>query len=726
MLFFLICISTISNQSVFAQNNSSVSETEISFSKADDNVKPGGVPNNIEVETEIHYDGVNTSGVGAANSNFIIAARYTTVQTGGHIGEYIKKVRVYISSPTVGNIATVRIYSAGTSTAPGAEIYNQSFPTTSAAWHEVLLNTPVLVPNADIWVGVQATAGPAGSQYWGGTDAGPNNVDGQWIYFGGAWARLVDLGATLTFNWNIRAVVDNLLGPGQATNPTPTNGATGVSLTGVNLSWTNPVGATSNRVLFGTNQSALTAIHSGSLVSSVSAPALSYYTIYYWQVNEIAGGDTTYGPVWAFLTIPNPAGITLPYNQSFSGSIIPEHWTQTVSGAITTNRWAMSASNEAGGEPNEIFASWVEATGVSRLIVGPINTAGMTSLGLSFRQLFDDYAVGVTYKIQSSLDGTTWTDEAFNFASGSGDAGPELVYTNIANNVGGTTYIAWVLDGDHYQFDFWILDDVSIYQLLTNDVGTISVDIEPTLPTGSFAPQATVQNFGSNTNTFNVQMTITGGYSSTKTVTSLAPNTSQVVTFDNWNATGGSYTVNVCTQLGTDLNSSNNCLPKNISVIEGWTHNSVYPTTTYLGSGVGANGFLYSIGGNTTSLLGTECYKYNVATNTWTPIAPLPQGRRVLAAANIGNFIYAVGGSDTGSVYRASVYRYDITGDSWSLVDSLPSAVAWGKAVGYNNRIYFAGGVNSTGTILSSVYVYDVSANTWSPATSMPGEKFGG
>ncbi|MDZ7624297.1 MAG: CARDB domain-containing protein [Ignavibacteriaceae bacterium] len=79
------------------------------------------------------------------------------------------------------------------------------------------------------------------------------------------------------------------------------------------------------------------------------------------------------------------------------------------------------------------------------------------------------------------------------------------------------------------------------------------------------APQATVKNFGANTNTFNVQMTI-GGYTSTKTVTSLAPGATQQVTFDNWNATLGTYNVNVCTQLGTDQNTANDCLSKVVNV----------------------------------------------------------------------------------------------------------------------------------------------------------------
>jgi hypothetical protein len=158
-----------------------------------------------------------------------------------------------------------------------------------------------------------------------------------------------------------------------------------------------------------------------------------------------------------------------------------------------------------------------------------------------------------------------------------------------------------------------------------------------------------------------------------------------------------------------------------------WTSGNVYPTTTYMGSGVVANGYLFSMGGNTTSTLGTECYKYNIATDTWTPIASLPVKRIVFATAAFGNYVYAIGGSD-GTIYSTTTYRYDITLDSWSTVAPLPDSIAWGKAVGYNNKIYLAGGVDRpiTGTVLSTVYVYDIASNTWSTATSMPGPKFGG
>ncbi|MDZ7624298.1 MAG: hypothetical protein U5J96_07635 [Ignavibacteriaceae bacterium] len=88
-------------------------------------------------------------------------------------------------------------------------------------------------------------------------------------------------------------------------------------------------------------------------------------------------------------------------------------------------------------------ATWFSFTGQTRLIVGPIDTTGLTSLALEFKHLFDDYGVGITAKIQSSADATTWTDEAFSFPSGGGNVSG-TVNTTIAKDVGTTTYIAWV------------------------------------------------------------------------------------------------------------------------------------------------------------------------------------------------------------------------------------------------------------------------------------------
>ncbi len=87
--------------------------------------------------------------------------------------------------------------------------------------------------------------------------------------------------------------------PGRASNPSPANGATGVSTTAT-LSWTAGVDANSHDVYFGTtnppsfkqNQTATT-YNPGTLASS---------TTYYWRIDEKNSFGTTTGVVWSFTT----------------------------------------------------------------------------------------------------------------------------------------------------------------------------------------------------------------------------------------------------------------------------------------------------------------------------------------------------------------------------------------------------------------------------------------
>jgi len=91
--------------------------------------------------------------------------------------------------------------------------------------------------------------------------------------------------------------------PGAPSNPTPSNGATGISLTPT-LTWTS-TNATSYNVYFGTtNNPPLIA----SNVSSPSYPQsnLVYGTIYYWKIEAKNSCGNLSGPVWSFTTIPPP------------------------------------------------------------------------------------------------------------------------------------------------------------------------------------------------------------------------------------------------------------------------------------------------------------------------------------------------------------------------------------------------------------------------------------
>src|SRR5690554_1837494 len=101
-------------------------------------------------------------------------------------------------------------------------------------------------------------------------------------------------------------------GPGFATDPNPANGATGVEIN-ADLSWTNPAGATSIEVFFGTDPGSLTSVYSGVPVTTFDPGTLQYGTQYYWRVDETDTSGTTTGFTWNFTTrLAGPGPATNP------------------------------------------------------------------------------------------------------------------------------------------------------------------------------------------------------------------------------------------------------------------------------------------------------------------------------------------------------------------------------------------------------------------------------
>ena len=189
----------------------------------------------------------------------------------------------------------------------------------------------------------------------------------------------------------------------------------------------------------------------------------------------------------------------------------------------------------------------------------------------------------------------------------------------------------------------------------------------------------------------------------------------------------------VTTNLTGDQDPSNDSKTSSLYVWDesgDWSAGADFPITGgyYLGSAVTYNGSLYTFGGNPDYV--TDCYKYDVSGDSWTPIAPLQTGRAVHTAAVVGDFAYVIGGADA-TANLPTVEKYDFAGNSWSYVASLPQdSIAWGKAVGYTGGpdplIYLVGGINDAGDALSTVYVYNVTTDTWTTATSVPATVFGG
>jgi hypothetical protein len=170
-------------------------------------------------------------------------------------------------------------------------------------------------------------------------------------------------------------------------------------------------------------------------------------------------------------------------SEEFLGTVPPTGWTQTG----PTNQWSSSATSSAGGTAPEARFAFVSNTNVWRLYTSAIDTTGYTVLELSWANYYNDWGVGVTVKVQTSTDHSTWHDTGWQVVSGSGDVGPGPEAIEISNaDVGSSTfYVSFTVDGNAYQLDYWYIDnvllryapivtEVEVYNQTRSTVGTLN------------------------------------------------------------------------------------------------------------------------------------------------------------------------------------------------------------------------------------------------------------
>jgi len=244
------------------------------------------------------------------------------------------------------------------------------------------------------------------------------------------------------------------------TAPTAQN-ITALTSTTANFAWTESGSATLWDVEVGTQgylPGTGTATASGTDITSTTwqATGLSPNTAYDFYVRSDCGFNYSswVGPI-TFTTPCTPT--TLPVIENVDLSTFPNCWTQTAA-----NIWDIRNSNNAGGTPYEFRALFNAFNGISRLISPPINTTGLSSINLKFLTTLTPNISGATLKIQSSADGINWTDEGWSKTSTQSVFGGTEVNIDITNNLGATTFIAWVIDGDHMAYNNWRIDNISV------------------------------------------------------------------------------------------------------------------------------------------------------------------------------------------------------------------------------------------------------------------------
>lgn len=149
------------------------------------------------------------------------------------------------------------------------------------------------------------------------------------------------------------------------------------------------------------------------------------------------------------------------------------------------------------------------------------------------------------------------------------------------------------------------------------------------------------------------------------------------------------------------------------------------------GSAVVANGYIYVMGGCSSSTVEYAKIYNDGSVGTWTTGTALPAIRESGAAVYANGFIYYLGGHDGTSTNQATVYYTKPNGDgslgSWTTsANPLTSAGDAATAVVANDNIYFMNGRNAAGSaVVNTIYFSNINQLTgansaWTSATNVP------
>ncbi|MBE3040092.1 MAG: SMP-30/gluconolactonase/LRE family protein, partial [Chloroflexi bacterium] len=166
--------------------------------------------------------------------------------------------------------------------------------------------------------------------------------------------------------------------PGQASNPSPANGITGVS-TMTTLSWMAGNGTISHDVYFGTAATPPFIQNQTATATTYNPGMLAGNTTYHWRIDEKNGAGTTTGVVWSFTTGAEPEGIVFKRSsQSFAENGTTLSWSHTTDSA--SNKLLVVGLAAEDTSTSDLVISSVKYNGVNMHLVADSNSivgAGM-------------------------------------------------------------------------------------------------------------------------------------------------------------------------------------------------------------------------------------------------------------------------------------------------------------------------------------------------------------
>jgi secreted trypsin-like serine protease len=163
---------------------------------------------------EVHHDNGYDSGVGTNSAaSFITAARFTADELAEYYGSYeISAIKFHIRTGQFSEVHA-KIWEGGSLDGPTQEIYSADVTEEVLIEDWTIHELPELlsmIPGEEYWFGyaIETTGGFPAS-----VDDGPMVQDkGAWMFFNDSWAQLTEINPQLNFNFNIRAILDPVLG----------------------------------------------------------------------------------------------------------------------------------------------------------------------------------------------------------------------------------------------------------------------------------------------------------------------------------------------------------------------------------------------------------------------------------------------------------------------------------------------------------------------------------
>ena len=258
--------------------------------------------------------------------------------------------------------------------------------------------------------------------------------------------------------------------------------------------------------------------------------------------------------------------------ESFNGASMPAGW--SISGQ--PSNWSVSATSNAGGDPNEMHLTWSpQFNGMTRLVSPAIDLTGINSVVFSFKHALDHYAGTNTIGVATTSDGGTTWNQAWTqgyTTSSSWSVNQEITTSDMGQ---ANVQFCIFFNGSSYNINDWFFDDILIFTLENLDLGVTAVTLPNFISSGETSFGMTVFSYGSTTVT-SVEATyeVEGKEPVTETFTvNIAPLGTAILNFMTPTLlTPGSYNVNYSINLvngQADDDPNNNTLSKAVTVAIG-------------------------------------------------------------------------------------------------------------------------------------------------------------